>query len=63
MMTDTPLATPDLRSALPYPWQDQRAWPTSALILGLLAVFDAPRAAESALFAVDGLSNPAPFLS
>ena len=50
-MTDTTLPTPGLRSALRHLWQDQRVWLASALILGALAVFDTPQAADSALFA------------
>ena len=61
-MTDTTLPTPGLRSTLRHLWQDQRVWLASALILAALAVFDAPQAADSALFAGNALLGTAPFL-
>lgn len=62
-MTDATLATRGLRPALRHLWQDQRVWLSSALILGVLAVFDAPQAADSGLFAGAALLTTAPFLT
>ena len=61
-MTDTTLAAPAFRSTMRSLWQDHRVWLASAAILAALAVFDAPQAAESALFAGDALLGTAPFL-
>jgi uncharacterized membrane protein YraQ (UPF0718 family) len=61
-MTDATLAPPGLRAALRHLWQDQRVWLASAAILGVLAVIDAPQAADSARFAGAALLHTAPYL-
>lgn len=61
-MTDTTLAAPGLRSGLRHVWQEQKVWLTSALILLVLALFDAQQAMDSALFAGDALLHTAPYL-
>lgn len=61
-MTDTTLATPGLRSALRHVWQEQRVWLASALILLVLALFDAQQAMDSAFFAGGALLHTAPYL-
>ena len=61
-MTDTIFPRPGFQSTLRHLWQEQRVWLASALILGVLAVFDTPLATDSALFAGTALLNTAPFL-
>ncbi|TCM88156.1 permease [Rhodovulum steppense] len=61
-MTDTTLSTLGPRAVLRHLWQEQRVWMASALILGLLAVFDPAQAAESARFAGAALLHTAPYL-
>ena len=61
-MTDTTLAAPGLRSTLRHLWEGQRVWLASAAILGALAVFDMPQAADSAVFTGKALLSTAPFL-
>ena len=61
-MADTTLPTPAPRSVLRLLWKDQRVWLASALILGVLAVFDPVQAGDSALFAGGALLRTAPYL-
>jgi uncharacterized protein len=61
-MTDATLSLPKLRPAIGALWRDQRVWLASVLILAVLAVFDRPQAAASAVFAGNALLNTAPFL-
>ncbi|MFN4154618.1 MAG: permease [Paracoccaceae bacterium] len=61
-MADTTLSPSGLRTTLGHLWRDQRVWLASALILTVLAVFDTPQAADSALFAGRAVLNTAPFL-
>lgn len=61
-MTDTTLPVLSFRSLLNFLWWDHRAWLVSALILGMLALFDSAQAAESAQFAGRALLQTAPFL-
>ncbi|KPQ05718.1 MAG: putative permease [Rhodobacteraceae bacterium HLUCCA12] len=61
-MSDATFPRPGLRLALRHLWQDQRVWLASAAILGLLAVFDPPQAADSTLFAASAILNTAPYL-
>ena len=61
-MSDVSLPAARPLSAVRARLAGQRVWLASALILALLALFDAPQAAASARFAIDAVLHTAPFL-
>lgn len=61
-MTDSSLPHPRAATFLRRVWKDHRIWMISALILIVLAVFDATQARATLIFATDALLSTAPFL-
>lgn len=61
-MTDSSLPHPRAALFLRRIWKDHRIWMISALILIVLAVFDATQARATLVFTTDALLSTAPFL-
>lgn len=61
-MTQTNISPEPSFALLRTVWKDHRVWLASALIVVLLAVFDAPQAVESTRFALAALLHTAPYL-
>ncbi len=61
-MTDINLATTGAAGFARSLWRDHRVWLTSALILGVVALWDAGQARDSLVFTARSLLNTAPFL-
>jgi len=61
-MSDTAAPAPGPAQLAKAIWAKHRVWLASALILAVLAVFDAPQAAASAAFAGEALARTAPYL-
>ncbi|MBS4011361.1 MAG: permease [Roseovarius sp.] len=61
-MTDSSLPQPRATALLRRLWKDHRIWMVSAMILIVLAVFDATQARATLLFTSDALLSTAPFL-
>ncbi len=61
-MTDVNLSTTGAAGIARSVWRDHRVWLTVALILGVLVLWDAGQARDSAAFTVRSLLSTAPFL-